>query len=83
MTSVVRGRILHHAVDLMGTNDEAFWRRANIVKREACDKCQIVPGGRFQDSEIIGGDDFNGFHAVFETVLGSLESDFVTQADIA
>lgn len=80
---VLHGRSLHYPVDLMGTNDEAFWRRANVVKWEACDEGKIVTRGRFQDSKIVGGDDLNGFHAVFEIVLGSLESDFVAHANIA
>src|ERR1700674_3322640 len=81
--SLLRKLLVQHRVNLTGADDEALRRRAYIVKRKARDECQIVTGRGLQYLDIIGGNDFNGFHEVIETMLGSLESDFVAQLNIA
>src|SRR6202158_5656448 len=81
--SLLQKLLVQHRINLTGTDDEALRRRAYIVKRKARDECQIVTGRWLQYLNIMGANDFNGFHEVIETMLGSLESDFVAQLNIA
>src|SRR5271156_6332512 len=61
-----------------GADDKAVWRRADVVKRKACDQRKRVPARRFQDAHIAGRNHFGGFHFVLKIAMDRLQRDCVT-----